>query len=94
LNAWRKEYDADFFVGRVVSILGGSLENAKEAVASQPQDASEGYPSRALRLSAVEEGFDKTKAANLKSPAADARYRICTLPIFGQSGWQNEEPLS
>ena len=94
LNAWHKEFEADSFVGRVVSILGGSLENAKEAVTSQPQDASRDYPPRAWRLSAVEQGFNRTKAANLKSPESDARYQICTLPIFGQSGWQKEENLS
>jgi len=94
LNAWRKEYEADFFVGRVVSILGGSLENAKEAVASQPQDASEGYPSRASRISAVEEGYNRTKPTGPVSKNSEGRYRICSLPIFGQSGWQNEEPLS
>ncbi|MDX0630184.1 hypothetical protein GOC91_28865 [Sinorhizobium medicae] len=64
LSSWHKEYEADFFVGRAVAILGGSVEDAMLAVSQQPEDASTGYPSRALRQAAVSEGFLKTRTGS------------------------------
>ena len=50
--------------------------------------------SPSLRISAVEEGYNRTKPSGSASKNSEGQYRTCSLPIFGQSGWQNEETLS
>lgn len=54
----RREYEADFFVGQAVASLGGSRQDAALAVSKQPLDATNEYPSRAVRVATVVEGFD------------------------------------
>lgn len=59
-----KEYQADYFLGRLVAIMGGELADALKAVSKQPIDASddETYPSRAQREAAIKEGYDAPNA--------------------------------
>jgi hypothetical protein len=57
LGFWRKEYEADYFVGSAVAALHGTIDDALKAVSLQPVDATEDYPPRALRMAAVTDGY-------------------------------------
>lgn len=55
-DVWRQEYEADMFLGRVVRLLGGSLQDALAVSASEP-DTGHQHPFREVRELAITKGY-------------------------------------
>jgi hypothetical protein len=69
LSAWKKEYQADVFLGRVVRLMGGSVEDAVSAVSRvEPIEGDDVHPPRILREAAIRSGYDGTKSPAFNSP--------------------------
>jgi hypothetical protein len=96
MDRWRREYEADFHVGRVIAAMGGTLRNAIEAVSLQSEDATDSYPSRQLRVAAVTEGYEavrKPPGLVQQSPepkeASGKRPKLVKKVCFGGGGGSN-----
>jgi len=66
---WEREYEADYFLGRTVRLMGGSLGDAVSAVARLPREVTSSHPPRALRIAAVKEGFESYRLPGAATPA-------------------------
>jgi len=64
LDFWQKEIEADHFVGRMIFLMNGSLDQAKRAVSRLPNIDSKTHPRRSLRETAVADGFKSGRVTN------------------------------
>lgn len=74
LQTWQREYEADRFAGKIVRLLGGSLDEAlifTTGLAPAPPK----YPPRAVRITAVQEGYGKPDVGVVRDKCAGDEYR-------------------
>lgn len=75
LDSYRREIEADIFVGRAVRLLGGSLQDALKAVSKQPDEEADTHPGRSIREASVRKGYGDgttTPPLPVAQPASEA----------------------
>lgn len=76
LNPWQREIEADEFLGNVVRLLGGTVDDAVRVVAFEPVEGSKTHPNRPVRIAMVKEGFGPAAAAT--TPSVDVKSIVGT----------------
>lgn len=59
LNAWQRELEADTFAGRVIAVMGGSIDQALAMLTVLPASATNSHPNAAYRTLAITKGYSE-----------------------------------
>jgi len=60
LNQYQREIEADVFLGRVVALISGTIQEAELGVSLQPEEGTATHPPRFVRRASVDQGYRGT----------------------------------